>query len=145
MPAAATKAAQAAPAPRPRGRPPVPSDRALSGRVRARVTPAQEAKFEALGGSEWLRRAIDRAKLPKAKPPGLQMRSTAPWPDFAGHPIRERDLIRHPDGATGTVVLQPGPGSAQSRWRVDYGDGSPTLALCLQIGDKGRAVVIPKE
>jgi hypothetical protein len=55
--------------PRPRGRPPIQADRALTGRVRARVTPAQEAKFEALGASAWLRRAIDRAKLPQAAKP----------------------------------------------------------------------------
>ena len=32
--------------------------------VQARTTPQQREKFLALGGAEWLRRALNRAKLP---------------------------------------------------------------------------------
>ena len=47
------------------GRPVLPAERAYTGVARARVTPDQEAKFAALGGAVWLRKAIDRARLPK--------------------------------------------------------------------------------
>ena len=30
-----------------------------------RATPEQKAKFHALGGADWFRRTLDRAKLPK--------------------------------------------------------------------------------
>lgn len=33
--------------------------------VPVRCTPEQKAKFHALGGAEWFRRAVNRAKLPK--------------------------------------------------------------------------------
>lgn len=52
-----------------RGRPPgitgprLPADQRASVHLRARLTPAHAAKFAALGGVDWLRRAIDRARL----------------------------------------------------------------------------------
>lgn len=48
--------------PRPPGRPTLPPERARSALVQVRVSQAQAAKFEALGGAQWLRRAIDRAR-----------------------------------------------------------------------------------
>ncbi len=58
--------------------------------------------------------------------------------DFDGKPIHEGDTIQHPDGMTATVVYDPG----HDMWRADYGDGSHPSTLSLQIGDKGRAVVV---
>jgi hypothetical protein len=49
-----------------RGRPPGPSlppDEAKSRTVRARVTDAQALKFDRLGGADWLRERIDRARV----------------------------------------------------------------------------------
>jgi len=52
-----------------RGRPPgitgprLPADQRASVPLRARLTPAHAAKYEALGGVEWLRRMLDRARV----------------------------------------------------------------------------------
>ena len=50
------------PAKKRRGRPTVPTDQRRDRTVRARVTAADEAKFNRLGGANWLRAAIKRAK-----------------------------------------------------------------------------------
>jgi len=63
----------------------------------------------------------------------------APWPDFAGNTICEGDVILHPSGERGLVVLLD-TGEPSDRWRVDYGSGDLSR-LCLQIGEKGQAVV----
>jgi hypothetical protein len=65
----------------------------------------------------------------------------APWPDFKGNPIHEGDTIEHPTGARAKVVVYDGETDPGDQWRADYGDGLPSR-LVLQIGDKGRAVVI---
>jgi hypothetical protein len=67
----------------------------------------------------------------------------APWTDFAGQGIHEGDMIEHPSGERGAVVFLPNETSPGDQWRVDYGDGYISR-LCLQIGDKGRAVVTPR-
>jgi hypothetical protein len=55
---------KSAPVKRPRGRPELaPEDRLEVGTVR--LSREQWAKFAQLGGAEWLRKAINRAKLPK--------------------------------------------------------------------------------
>lgn len=64
----------------------------------------------------------------------------APWPDFDGHDIHDGDVIEHPSGDRGTVVFLAQESDPGDQWRVDYGDGYLSR-LCLQIGDKGRAVV----
>lgn len=52
-----------APEPKRRGRPPkAPEDRA--GIYALRLTEAQRAKLDALGGAAWVRRQIERAKAP---------------------------------------------------------------------------------
>ena len=67
----------------------------------------------------------------------------APWPDFAGRDVHEGDTIRHPSGETGKVVFLAGERDPDDQWRVDY--GGPTLSrLCLQVGDKGQAVVVDR-
>lgn len=66
----------------------------------------------------------------------------APWKDFAGDEIHEGDIIEHPNGLRGTVICMRVYDDDGDRWRVKYHDGSVGYArLCLQIGDKGRAVV----
>lgn len=54
--------------PKPRGRRPLPESERLSERMEVRLTPAAYSKALALGGPDWVRAAIKRAKLPKDKP-----------------------------------------------------------------------------
>lgn len=63
----------------------------------------------------------------------------APWTDFNGNDIHEGDTIVHPSGQEGTVVTTTAD-DQNDKWLVDYGIGSLSR-LCLQIGDKGQAVV----
>jgi len=67
----------------------------------------------------------------------------APWKDFKGADIHEGDVIEHPSGERGTVVCLRIYDDEADRWRVKYGtpDGGYSR-LCLQIGDKGQAVVV---
>ena len=44
------------------GRPELPPDERRDHTVRARVTAAEAAKFDRLGGAEWLRRVLARAE-----------------------------------------------------------------------------------
>ena len=64
----------------------------------------------------------------------------APWPDYAGKPIREGDTITHPSGQSGVVVFLGDETDPRDQWRVDYGSHGLSR-LCLQIGDKGMAAV----
>jgi len=66
----------------------------------------------------------------------------APWPDFAGNDIHEGDTIKHPSEQQGKVVFLEHETDPADQWRVDYGD-TYLSRLCLQIGDKGMAVVMP--
>lgn len=53
-------------APRPPGRPKgttLPPDLRKSEMIRVRVTPGQMTKYQALGGEQWLRDRIERARL----------------------------------------------------------------------------------
>ena len=52
---------------RPPGRPPAPEDARRSARVELRLTQAQRDKLERLGGAEWVRSRIDRARDPAFK------------------------------------------------------------------------------
>lgn len=52
---------------RPPGRPPAPEDARRSARVELRLTQAQRDKLERLGGAEWVRSRIDRARDPDFK------------------------------------------------------------------------------
>lgn len=65
----------------------------------------------------------------------------APWKDFNGDAVHEGDVIVHPTGERGTVIFLPEHSDAGDQWRVDYHDCGPVSRLCLQIGDKGQAVV----
>lgn len=64
----------------------------------------------------------------------------APWPDYAGNPIKHGDRIRHPEGLEGVVVRLPGYADANDAWCVAYQDRTVSR-LSLQIGDRGQAVV----
>lgn len=67
-------------------------------------------------------------------------KKVAPWPDYAGNPIHEGDVIIHPSGESGAVLYLSAELHVSDRWRVDYG-GDIRSRLCLQIRDRGRAVV----
>ena len=68
------------------------------------------------------------------------MARKAPWPDFSGNPIYEGDTIIHPSGEKGIVIALHQQTCDSDTWRVRYGDGI-VARLCLQVGDKGQAVV----
>jgi hypothetical protein len=57
-----------APAKKQRGRPALPPSERRDHTVKARVTAAEAQKFDQLGGAEWLRRALKRAKAPTPTP-----------------------------------------------------------------------------
>lgn len=65
----------------------------------------------------------------------------APWKDFNGEEIYEGSVIAHPSGQRGTIVYKPEREAESDQWLVDYGTGYESR-LCLQIGDKGRAIKI---
>lgn len=48
--------------PKRRGRPPAPPGTARDERVELRLTTAQRAKLERLGGAQWVRERIDSAR-----------------------------------------------------------------------------------
>lgn len=73
----------------------------------------------------------------------------APWKDFAGNTIYEGDYIMYPSEELGLVFYYPKGETVNDKWRVLYFDegrtGYSVSRLCLQIGDKGMAIVIDKE
>jgi hypothetical protein len=73
----------------------------------------------------------------------MTARRIAPWPDYAGNVIREGDTIVHPSGERGRVEFDDSYIHETGKWRVRYGDNPVEAhsALCLQIGDRGMAVV----
>lgn len=71
------------------------------------------------------------------------MKRKAPWKDFEGNDIHEGDALLHPSGERGVVCFWPNEKEASDQWRVFYAKhGAMHSRLCLQIGDKGRAVVV---
>lgn len=72
----------------------------------------------------------------------------SPWPDFMGNPIHHGDTLAHTDGTEFIAVKLPGYINESDAWRGIYNgsamDSTPPVVsrLCLQIGEKGRAVVI---
>lgn len=69
------------------------------------------------------------------------MTRKAPWKDLNGNDIFEGDTIQHPDKAIGIVMFFPFERDPEDAWRVLYRD-KILSRLCLQIGDKGQAIVI---
>ena len=66
----------------------------------------------------------------------------APWKDFVGNNIHEGDIITHPSGESGTVVFLPEEAEQDDQWGVAYVGYRYLSRLCLQIGDRGQAVVV---
>ena len=62
-----------------------------------------------------------------------------PWKDFAGNELREGDKIIHPSGENGVIKFDRNSKRLTDAWWVVYSN-SDFSRLCLQIGDKGRAV-----
>ena len=71
------------------------------------------------------------------------MTELAPYLDYANQPIYEGDIIQHPQGARGMVVKVSGYSLDSDTWKVDYGD-SDLNRLCLQVGEKGQAIVVKR-
>lgn len=63
----------------------------------------------------------------------------APYTDFANNVLHLGDKIQHPDGNVATVMFDAD--REHNFWRAVYQDGQ-SLALGLQVGDRGRAVRI---
>ncbi len=71
-------------------------------------------------------------------------RMKAPWKDIGGNDLFVGDLIRHPaygPGSEGVIFFMIDKIGIIDQWNVVYPDGS-ILRLCLQIGEKGRAVKV---
>lgn len=67
----------------------------------------------------------------------------APWPDFLGQPIRHGDRLIHPTGEEFVAVRLNGQRDEGDAWRCIYDNNPQNVSrLCLQIGDKGRAVLL---
>lgn len=73
----------------------------------------------------------------------IQTKLKAPFHDYKNQEIFEGDLIQHPSGEKGTVVFEKRSEEDSDNWLVLYEDGIKSR-LCLQVGDKGRAIVTEK-
>ena len=71
----------------------------------------------------------------------MAYRAECPFTDYVGRVIYEGDNILHPSGQTGVVVFYPERDTPHDQWVVDYNDGEFESRLCLQVGDRGRAIV----
>lgn len=69
------------------------------------------------------------------------MKRKSPFKDYAGRPIYEGDTIIHPSLEEGIVVYLEGQSSKFDAWRVEYTNDPIRSRLCLQIGERGMAVV----
>lgn len=81
------------------------------------------------------------AELNKREAANSRTGVLCPWPDYIGTPIRHGDRLSHPDGTEFVAVYLNGYDTAEDSWRAVY-DAGPVSRLCLQIGDKGQAVLI---
>ena len=74
------------------------------------------------------------------------MKRKAPWTDFDGNDIYEGDTIAHPSGDRGNVYFLPDENAPTDQWRVFYAEyGAHHSRLCLQVGFRGRAVVLSSD
>jgi hypothetical protein len=71
----------------------------------------------------------------------MRKRRLCPWKDFAGNELREGDKIIHPSGESGLIKFDAKSNLKTDSWWVFYSNGDFSR-LCLQIGDKGRAVKV---
>lgn len=66
----------------------------------------------------------------------------APWSDFIGQPIHHGDRLTHQDGTEFVAIRLNGFQEESDAWRAVYDNAPQSVSrLCLQIGDKGRAVL----
>lgn len=70
-----------------------------------------------------------------------EIRKKSPYKDYLHHEIFEGDLIQHPSGEKGIVVFEERTENNSDNWLIQYEDGIKSR-LCLQVGDKGQAVVV---
>ncbi|ELY7248313.1 hypothetical protein PL734_002863 [Acinetobacter baumannii] len=70
-----------------------------------------------------------------------EIRKKAPYKDYHNGEIFEGDLIQHPSGEKGVVVFEKRTESDSDNWLIQYEDGIKSR-LCLQVCDKGQAVVV---
>ncbi len=70
-----------------------------------------------------------------------EIMKVAPWKDYKGDDIVEGCIISHPSGQQGTVLYKPERDDKTDQWVVNYGHGIESR-LCLQVGDKGKAIRI---
>lgn len=69
------------------------------------------------------------------------MKRRSPFNDYYGDTLFEGDFICHPNGEVGRIVFDSSRADIHSQWRVDYYyHGEPTLALFLQVDERGRAI-----
>jgi hypothetical protein len=116
-------------------------DRALQGARRGEALHAIGAALELVAGTDLITACVPAINaLRKSK--GFE---PAPWTDFAGQVIYHGDRLAHPDGHSFVAVHLWNIGDGQS-WRAmyDHEPHMPSASLNLQIGDKGRAVVIQR-
>jgi hypothetical protein len=82
-----------------------------------------------------------QAASPAAPSPAHEGSEVAPWPDFLGQSIQHGARLLHPqDGNEFVAVRLHGHADESDAWRAVYDDGTVSR-LCLQIGDKGQAVL----
>jgi hypothetical protein len=120
------------------------------GEFGAGIKPNPKARYWQERADFWMRQAISLGYVaddgtqrcpPNEARGGGEAATYAPWNDFAGNQIHDRDRIRHPDGTSGTVVWLPAFGYGAEAWRVVYDESGIVSRLALQIGDKGQAIV----
>lgn len=52
----------------------------------------------------------------------------------------EGDTLVHPSGQNGKIIFKPEREGIRAQWLVKYDNQGPESRLCLQIGDRGRAL-----
>jgi hypothetical protein len=89
-----------------------------------------------------IERAVAQVRLKRAaQAPAAPPPPESPWVDFYGQPIRHGDRLTHPSGQEFVAVRLEGYPEPSGAWRAVY-DNASVSRLCLQIGDKGRAVLV---
>lgn len=87
--------------------------------------------------------AVVRLMRKEGASPAAPSQIVAPWLDFNNQPIHHGARLVHPDGNTFVAVRLAGHKDESDAWRgvYDY-DPAHVSRLCLQVGDKGRAVLV---
>jgi len=64
----------------------------------------------------------------------------SPYKDFKGNEIYSGCVLVHPSGQEGVIVFHPERLDIADQWVIQYNDEFESR-LCLQVGEKGRAVI----